>query len=500
MSQQDSEAAQKRAMTSNTSELEAKKPKVDESARQDSPFARVGDQVEAIDNAEAETDEQGLRKTGAVDSEGRPVQELESLCMNCHEQGVTRLLFTQIPYFREVVLMSFECPHCGFKNSEIQPASEIQIKGVKYVLKVEEKEDMNRQVVKSDQCSCKFAELDVEIPPQRGQLTTVEGLLQQIYEDLSADQEKRKEIDVDTYNKVEEFLARVQSAREGGILPLTLTVDDPAGNSWVQFIPGEASHKWSRVEYFRTKEQSRAIGLSVPDDEPEADKSGEPQGTTSINDDDDDIENLHNEVQRFHTQCPSCHRDCFTQMKVVNIPHFKDVIIMATSCDYCGYKSNEVKTGGAIPEKGRRIALRVTEKDDLARDILKSETCGLAIPELEMNLVPGTLGGRFTTIEGLLNQVHDELHSRVFTETSDSMDKESVERWEKFLGRLKTAIAGDMVFHIIMEDPLAASYIQNVYAPDEDPNMVIEDFERTEEQNEDLGITDMNVDQPHEQQ
>jgi zinc finger protein len=45
-----------------------------------------------------------------------------------------------------------------------------------------------------------------------------------------------------------------------------------------------------------------------------------------------------------------------------------------------------------------------------------------------------------------------------------------------------------------MEDPLAASYIQNVYAPDEDPNMVIEDFERTEQQNEDLGITDMRVD------
>jgi zinc finger protein len=388
--------------------------------------------------------------------------------------------------------MSFECSHCGFKNSEIQPASEIQIKGVKYVLQVTSKEDMNRQVVKSDSCVCKFAELDVEIPAKRGHLTTVEGLLQQIYDDLSPDQEKRKEIDMDTYNKIEEFLARVKDAIDGKILPLTLTCDDPAGNSWVQFVPGEPGHKWSRVEYFRSKEQSRSLGLNVPADDRQS-EADRPQGTTSI-DDDDDIENLHNEVQRFHTQCPSCHRDSYAQMKVVNIPHFKDVIIMATSCEYCGYKSNEVKTGGAIPEKGRRIALRVTEKDDLARDILKSETCGLTIPELELNLVPGTLGGRFTTIEGLLSQVHDELHSRVFTETSDSMDKETLERWEKFLGRLKTAIEGDTVFHVIMEDPLAASYIQNVYAPDEDPNMVIEDFERTEQQNEDLGITDMRVD------
>ena len=29
-----------------------------------------------------------------------------------------------------------------------------------------------------------------------------------------------------------------------------------------------------------------------------------------------------------------------------DIPHFKEVIIMACSCDVCGYKSNDVKAGG----------------------------------------------------------------------------------------------------------------------------------------------------------
>lgn len=41
-------------------------------------------------------------------------------------------------------------------------------------------------------------------------------------------------------------------------------------------------------------------------------------------------------------------------MKSVNIPHFKEVIIMSTVCDHCGYKSNEVKTGGEIPAKGKK--------------------------------------------------------------------------------------------------------------------------------------------------
>ena len=31
------------------------------------------------------------------------------------------------------------------------------------------------------------------------------------------------------------------------------------------------------------------------------------------------------------------------------IPHFKEVIIMATTCDACGHKTNEVKSGCKLP-------------------------------------------------------------------------------------------------------------------------------------------------------
>ena len=30
-----------------------------------------------------------------------------------HTQGETRMLMTKIPHFREVMVCSFECPHCG---------------------------------------------------------------------------------------------------------------------------------------------------------------------------------------------------------------------------------------------------------------------------------------------------------------------------------------------------------------------------------------------------
>jgi len=42
-------------------------------------------------------------------------------------------------------------------------------------------------------------------------------------------------------------------------------------------------------------------------------------------------------------------------MCVTNIPHFKETIVMAFQCDYCGAKSNEVKGGGSVSPLARRI-------------------------------------------------------------------------------------------------------------------------------------------------
>lgn len=68
------------------------------------------------------------------------VTTMESLCMNCHENGTTKLLLTMIPYFREVILMSFECEHCGCKNSEVQFGGKVQEQGTKIELELTQME------------------------------------------------------------------------------------------------------------------------------------------------------------------------------------------------------------------------------------------------------------------------------------------------------------------------------------------------------------------------
>lgn len=54
-----------------------------------------------------------------------------------------------------------------------------------------------------------------------------------------------------------------------------------------------------------------------------------------------------------------------------DIPYFKEVVIMATCCDACGHRDNEVKSGGGIEPKGRRITLVIEKSEDMTRDVLK---------------------------------------------------------------------------------------------------------------------------------
>ena len=77
---------------------------------------------------------------------------------------------------------------------------------------------------------------------------------------------------------------------------------------------------------------------------------------------------------------------------------------MADTCDLCGYKNSEVKSGGGISDKGQVFTLQVEEPEDLQRDVLKSETASIAVPELELEVTTGTLGGLITTVEGLLTR------------------------------------------------------------------------------------------------
>ncbi|KAL9079551.1 MAG: hypothetical protein Q9157_001548 [Trypethelium eluteriae] len=451
--------------------------------------------------------------------EQKGVEEIESLCMNCHEDGITKLLLTKIPFFREIVITSFECSHCHFKNSEIQFAGQIQQLGATYTLAVDQKQDLGRQIVKSDTCVVQVPDIQLEIPAGRGQLTNVEGILSMVSQDLAALQPERKLADAAAYEAIEKVIESLKDMASGNRLPFAISVDDPAGNSWIEPSAEDKSGKYKKTEYKRSAEQNSKLGLADASDAADASPKTEirpeyhaagmvpdlPTGHGALDQDVEDDDIVEGKVYDFPTQCPGCSHACVTHMKMVNIPHFSEVVIMSTVCDACGYRTNEVKSGGGVPEKGRRITLKVRGAEDLKRDILKAENCALACPELGLNVEPGTLGGRFTTVEGLLSQVRDDLRSQIFDaegegyEGGDSMAATEKVKWDKFFGNMSKALDGKLEFTCILEDPLAASYVQSYTAPDPDEQITVEDYARTEEEEEHLGLKDIKTEDYEEE-
>ncbi|CAH7681122.1 ZPR1 zinc-finger domain-containing protein [Phakopsora pachyrhizi] len=426
------------------------------------------------------------------------VDTIESLCMDCGKNGITRMLLTSIPFFKEVIIVSFKCPHCHCSNNSIQSAGQIQIRGSRYVVKnISSQHDLNRQIIKSDHCIIRLKELELEIPKGRSKLTTVEGLIRDTVDDLSFNQVVRKHTDPSVYEKIENLLKKLNSILNLSSDPFSIELEDITGNSFIEAIDGFSDPKWSKTEFNRTPEQNIELGLM-----PANDKSEESTKLRRLTEDFEGEDP--DEVYSFPAACSSCGKNLDTRMKSINIPHFKEVVLMSTSCDSCGYRDNEIKSGGAISKLGTKIVLKVNDKEDLSRDLLKSETASLSIPEIDLHLNPGTLGGRFTTVEGIMTQIYEELDQKVFAR-GDSTTKnhltnaESGKKDEKsrsspmksFLKQLKLAIDAKVPFTMIIDDPLSNSHIQNIYAPDPDPCLTKTEYERTFDQNEELGLNDM---------
>ncbi|KAM3923691.1 zinc finger protein ZPR1 [Leptodactylus fuscus] len=426
-----------------------------------------------------------FRDISAEDEEQQP-EEIESLCMNCYQNGMTRLLLTKVPFFKEIIVSSFTCDSCGWSNTEIQSAGRIQEQGVRYSLSVRNKRDVNREVIKTDTAVTRIPEIDFEIPActQKGALTTIEGILERTIMGLQQEQPLRRAENTQVAEKIDEFIAKLQRLKDGET-PFTFIIDDPSGNSFVEnpFAP-QKDDALTVTHYKRSREQDSLVGIeSVDGQKDPEEKPGD----------------LRDEVLQFHTNCPECNAPAATNMKIVQIPHFKEVIIMATNCDSCGHRTNEVKSGGAIEPLGTRVTLHITDPSDLTRDVLKSETCSVSIPELEFELGMGALGGKFTTLEGLLKDIRELVVDKNPFTLGDSSTSDRKEKLQEFGKKIDQILEGHKKAHFVLDDPAGNSYLQNVYAPEDDPEMKVEKYERSFEQNEDLGLNDMKTEGYEEQ-
>lgn len=239
--------------------------------------------------------------------------------------------------------------------------------------------------------------------------------------------------------------------------PFTFIIEDPSGNSFVQNLVAPLDDPQLIEDHFpRTKEQNEEVGIGEEEqarDEKRAQQQAEgvaklaeakahlvetPKdyaGVQSYSAPGDEFsrpagsrisvlrakgvaeitqamqaEDLERDVVTFHVPCAGCGGEAVQRMVKIEIPYFKEVIVMAMSCAFCPYRNSEVKVGGAMSARGRRLTLKVTCKEDLSRDVLKSETATLSIPEIDFQLDQfGAMAGRFTTVEGLVSNIRSPL-------------------------------------------------------------------------------------------
>jgi len=431
-----------------------------------------------MESQEAKEQQKPLFRDINADDDDTEITEMESLCMQCEENGRTRMLLTKIPFFKEIIIMSFECPHCNFRDNEIKAGSMIQEKGLRLTLTVTGKEFLDRQVVKQACAKYRIEEIDFEAPPygSKGVLTTLEGLLQAGIDGLQAQQPVRKITQPDIAAKIDNIITKIEEYK-AGTSPFTFTLEDVSGNSFMENPSAPLEDPHLKTEWFeRTKKEDESLGMFEPEVEED-----ETHGDEVTRD----------EVMEFPSNCPSCQSSVSTKMKIIDIPHFKEMIIMATACDACGFKSNEVKAGGAMEAMGTKIIFNITDASDLNRDVLTAETCTVNIPDLELELHQSSMGGKFTTLEGLLTNVKEQLSKVNPFAIGDSAAKHN--KLKTILEKLGQVISGDLFVTIILDDPVGNSYLQNTYAPDTDPELTVEKYERTKEQNDDLGISLMNT-------
>ncbi|XP_050438434.1 zinc finger protein ZPR1 [Adelges cooleyi] len=425
-----------------------------------------------------------------LDVDRLEVNVIESLCFECGKNGITRLLLTRIPFYKELVISSFECPHCGYKNNQLDPAIEIKPQGVRLTLSVEEKADLDRYVITTDYTCVRVPQLEFEIPSmsQKAQVTTVEGVIDKTVVNLSHQKDQLFETNAEFASKIDEVINGLNSIKSLN-KPVIMSFEDATGNLFISNPNApQADPRMHSIAFTRNNEQNTMIGLAAENTQ---DSMIKPLGSFN----DEAVNNINDEVVQFNGPCPNCTQMCDTNMKVTDIPYFKQVVIMATNCDQCGYRTNEVKPGGGIEDQGVLIKVKVTAPEDLNRDILKSETCDLLIPDLEFEAGALSLSGRFTTIEGLLTSLQDQLSKTASTfYKGDSQTGEVALNTEVFLDKLEKIKKCEMPVDILLRDPAGNSYVQSLTPPTLDPKLTITKFDRTEEQNEELGLNDMKVD------
>ena len=146
-----------------------------------------------------------------------------------------------------------------------------------------------------------------------------------------------------------------------------------------------------------------------------------------------------------------------------------------------------VTFGGAIQPTGCVFTLVVRDRRDLDRQVIKSDSAVVKIPEIDFEIPPMTQKGEISTIEGFLSRAAKNL-SMYQDDRMSQMPEVGIKVAEIICSLTRMAGGEFMPFTIMIDDIAGTSFIENPYAPLKDEHMTTSTYTRTADQDAALGL------------
>ncbi len=159
-------------------------------------------------------------------------------------------------------------------------------------------------------------------------------------------------------------------------------------------------------------------------------------------------------LMRLDTPCPACGFDGIKMSTATtDIPYFGECTETLIRCDQCGFKHTDFLVLGQ--KDPVRFTLEVGDEAHLFARVVRSTSGTIRIPEFGVLVEPGPLAESFVSnVEGVLGRVE-----AVLGQLSRSGNPEQAKRAEELIKDLEKGRRGELVFTLVLEDPLGNSVI-----------------------------------------
>ncbi|MEM4717427.1 MAG: ZPR1 zinc finger domain-containing protein [Desulfurococcaceae archaeon] len=162
------------------------------------------------------------------------------------------------------------------------------------------------------------------------------------------------------------------------------------------------------------------------------------------------------EISSYKLECPICKQELDVKDYKYNIPHYGDILITSGKCRNCQYTLRDVMV--LTEREPRKIIYRVEDSRDMNALVVKSSSCIITIPELDVEIKPGLYSqGYITTIEGVIVDLMEILDKMC---SEEGVNKENCEKTRILLEKAKKA---EISYTIIIHDHMGICDIISSY-------------------------------------